>query len=514
VLLEGLLERSAQRLPDKVGLVAGDRRVTFGELDARANGLAHELVALGVERGDRVALCLDDNVDTVVGLFGALKAGAAFVSINPGVKQKKLAYILDDSGAKVLCIGGPKAGAWKDDLAPRERLRAIVVPGEKKPEIGGGKTVATWTQEPKPAPPPKRCVDLDLAALLYTSGSTGHPKGVMLAHKNVLAAIDSIVEYLGNREEDVLFNVLPLSFGYGLTQLFAAIQVGARFVAEKGIVFPAATLGKMAEEKATGFAMVPTIAAVLLGLDLSQFDLASLRYVTNAGAGLPVAYAKKFREALPKVDLVCMYGQTECFRVSYLDAKEVDRKMGSVGKGIPNQEHLVVDDQGRPVPPGTPGELIVRGSHVMKGYWGMPEESAKKLAPVAAFGPVGGLDPVLHTGDLFRTDDEGYLYFVSRKDDIIKAKGEKVSPREVEDVLHQMEGVAEAAVVGVPDPVFGEAVKAVVVLKEGVTLDARKVQLHCSKNLEDYMVPTLVEFRDAMPKNDHGKIDKRELAGR
>jgi acyl-CoA synthetase (AMP-forming)/AMP-acid ligase II len=280
------------------------------------------------------------------------------------------------------------------------------------------------------------------------------------------------------------------------------------------MVFPAQTLGKMAEEKATGFAMVPTIAAVLLGLDLAQFDLSSLRYVTNAGAGLPVAYAKKFREVLPKVSLVCMYGQTECLRISYLDPKEVDRKMGSVGKGIPNQEHLVVGDDGRPVKPGEVGELVVRGSHVMKGYWGMPEETKQKLAPVAAFGPVGGLDPALHTGDLFRVDEEGYLYFVSRKDDIIKAKGEKVSPREVEDVLHQLEGVAEAAVVGVADPVLGEAVKAVIVPREGAKLDARKVQLHCSRNLEDYMVPTIVEFCDAMPKNDHGKIDKRALAGK
>jgi amino acid adenylation domain-containing protein len=513
MLLEGLLERSAKRLPDKVGLVAGDRRLTFAELDERANGLAHELVALGVQRGDRVALCLDGNVETVIGLFGALKAGAAFVSINPGVKQKKLAFILDDSRASVLLINPEKAGAWKDDLSPRKHLRAVLVPGEKKPDLGD-KRVDTWAQDRKPTRPARRCVDLDMAALMYTSGSTGTPKGVMLTHRNVLSAIDSIVEYLAIVEDDVLFNVLPLSFGYGLTQLFSAFQVGARFVAEKGMVFPAATLGKMAEEKATGFAMVPTIAAVLLGLDLSQFDLSSLRYVTNAGAGLPIAYAKKFREALPKVSLVCMYGQTECLRISYLEPSEIDRKMGSVGKGMPNQEHLVVDDQGKPVKPGETGELIVRGAHVMKGYWGMPEETKTKLAPVPAFGEVGGLDPVLHTGDLFRVDEEGFLYFVSRKDDIIKAKGEKVSPREVEDVLHQLDGVAEAAVVGVPDPIFGEAVKAVIVCREGVKLEARKVQLHCARNLEDYMVPTHVEFVEAMPKNDHGKIDKRALAGR
>jgi acyl-coenzyme A synthetase/AMP-(fatty) acid ligase len=328
----------------------------------------------------------------------------------------------------------------------------------------------------------------------------------MLTHGNVCSAIDSIVEYLELRPSDRLMNVLPLSFGYGLTQLFSTIKVGGRFVLERGMSFPHVTLTKMASERVTGFAMVPTNCSVLLGLDLSKYDLSSLRYITNAGAALPVPNVRRLREALPHVKLVLMYGQTECLRVTYLDPALVDGRPDSVGRGMPNQDLWVADPNGNRVAPGEVGELVVRGPHVMRGYWRMPEETAERLRPGRHDG-----ERVLHTGDLFRMDAEGYLYFVARSDDIIKSKGEKVSPREVENVLFRLLDVEEAVVVGVEHPIWGEAVKALIVLRAGATLTEREVQRHCAQFLEDFKVPTQVEFRSELPKTDNGKIQKSVL---
>jgi acyl-CoA synthetase (AMP-forming)/AMP-acid ligase II len=261
----------------------------------------------------------------------------------------------------------------------------------------------------------------------------------------------------------------------------------------------------LVSERVTGFPLVPTISALLLQMDLGKYDLSSLRYVTNTAAALPTAHILELRQRLPHVRLYSMYGLTECKRVSYLPPEQIDRRPTSVGRGMPNEEVYVIDEQGNRLVSGI-GELVIRGSNVMKGYWELPEETARMLRP----GPLPG-EMVLHSGDLFRMDEEGYLYFVGRKDDIIKTRGEKVSPREVENVLYELAGVAEAAVVGVPDAVLGQAVKAVLTLRDGATLGEQDVLRHCSRRLENFMVPKLVEFREAMPKTSTGKIDKKTL---
>ncbi|MET0556856.1 MAG: AMP-binding protein [Vicinamibacteria bacterium] len=506
MLVSAWLEESAARAPAATALVCGERRLSYRELADRAGACARGLAALGVERGDRVVLHLDNDVETVVALFGVLGAGAAFVMVNPTTKEAKLRFVLENAGASAIVLPAAKAALLEGGLP---ELRAVVTVGGAAAE-GARKAVAfddLLARHAGAGAAPPAPVDLDLATLLYTSGSTGEPKGVMLTHANVVAAIDSVASYLHLTSDDVLFDVLPLSFGYGLTQLFSALKVGARFVLDKGMVFPHVTLTRMTAEGVTGFAMVPTMAAVLLGLDLAKYDLSRLRYVTNAGAALPTDHVRRFRAALPHVDLVLMYGQTECLRIAYLEPSQVDRRPDSVGFGMPNQDVFVLDEAGQPVPPDTPGELVVRGSHVMRGYWKLPEQTEAKLRP----GRFPG-ERVLHTGDLFRRDAEGYLYFVSRQDDIIKSKGEKVSPREVEDALFALADVQEAAVVGVADPVTGQAVKAVLVLREGAVLSAREVQRHCAQRLEDFMVPSIVEFREELPKTTTGKILKRELA--
>jgi amino acid adenylation domain-containing protein len=500
-------------VPDRVALICDGERIRYGELDDRADRLAHALVARGVERGDRVAIHLENRAEAIVAIFAALKAGAAFMPIHPTTKAPRLAQLLADARPRALVLQAAKLAALAEVLRQSPSLRIIATVGEgesrlatREPALCSFVDLIERTQPN--GSPASGAIDLDLAALLYTSGSTGEPKGVMLSHLNVRTAIESIAQYLDNTEDDVLFDALPLSFGYGLTQVFSAFAVGASVVLERGAPFPHATLARLVEERATGLPVVPTLAAVLLLRDLSSFDLSSLRYVTNAGAALSPQQVWRIRAALPHVKLVSMYGQTECLRICYLDPDQIDLRPASVGKAIPNTEAWVADEQGHPVGPGVEGELVVRGSHVMKGYWERPEETAKKLRDGAAPG-----EKLMFTGDLFTTDNDGYLHFVARSDDIIKCRGEKVSPREVEEVVSSLDGVAEVAVVGVPDEVLGQAVKAVIVRRAGAALERRHVLQRCGERLEDSKVPTVIEFCDSLPKTPNGKIAKRLLSG-
>jgi acyl-CoA synthetase (AMP-forming)/AMP-acid ligase II len=356
-------------------------------------------------------------------------------------------------------------------------------------------------------PSPFGGIDIDLAALIYTSGSTGKPKGVMLTHLNIFSAATSITTYLENTSEDIIINVLPLSFDYGLYQVLMAFKVGATLVLERAFAYSHALIETILREKVTGLPIVPTISSILLGMDLRKYGFPHLRYITNTAAALPVEHIRRLHSSLPHVKLYSMYGLTECKRVSYLPPDQIEVRPGSIGRGMPNEEVYLVDESGRRLPPGSTGELVVRGANVMKGYWELPEETAKVLRP----GPYPW-ESVLYSGDLFRSDEEGYLYFLGRKDDIIKTRGEKVSPKEVEDVLYAIEAVADAAAIGVPDPVLGQAIRAVITVRPGMTLDEREVLRHCARHLEDFMVPKQVEFRTCMPKTSSGKVAKRELA--
>ena len=519
MLVESFLEESAARWPDKTAIVCGRRRTTFAQLETAANRLAHGLAARGVDRRDRVVIHMGNSVETVVSLFAVLKTGAVFAIVNPSTKTRKLAHILNHCRASAL-IAPMRRLARHEGLWDRaEHLKTIVVTGPAK-EVGGGvgdladnapadAVSLDWlTAEhvARTTPPRKHNIDVDLAALVYTSGTTGNPKGVMLTHRNMVAAAESVVDYLKFAHDDVVLSVLPLAFGYGLYQVLMGVKVGATVILERSFTYPHAVMNRLVDERVNGMPLVPTMMAVLLQLDLSAYDLSHLRYITNAGAALPTDYVRRVRKLLPHVDVYSMYGQTECKRVCFLPPEEIDRRPDSVGKAMPNTEAYVVDASGRKAGPGEVGELVVRGAHVMAGYWEMPKETAEALGP----GPLPG-ERVLYTGDLFRTDRDGYLYFVSRKDDIIKSRGEKVSPKEIENVLCEHPAIAEAAVFGTPDKVLGEAICAVVVPREGQRPAEADVLRHCARHLEDLMVPHTVQFRDALPRTDNGKVDKKAL---
>ncbi len=511
-LLQDYLAASAARDPGQLALVCDGERLSYAELDRRANRLAHALARRGVARGDRVVVFADNTVQTVVSFWAVLKANAVVCVINAQTRADKLAAMLADTRASALVTDARHAAVFLDAASRSPHLVTVIVAGALEPERAALlRGFVAWDDalaaESGDAPPARLNIDADLAALIYSSASTGDPKAVMLTHRNMLAASASIVSYLGNHAGDVTLSVLPLSLSYGIYQMVAAFAVGSRLVLERSFAFPAQVLQAMAAEGATGFAGVPMIWAVLIGMrNLADYDLSKLRYVTNAAAALPPAHLLRLRELLPHVRIFSMYGQTECARISYLPPDDVERKPSSIGVPIPNTEFWVVDEHGQRLGPGHVGELVVRGAHVMRGYWEKPDLTALRLRP----GPLPG-EMVLYTGDYHRLDEEGYLYFVSRMDDIIKSRGEKVAPREVENAIAQIPGVREVAVIGVPDEILGQAVKAFVLPEPGAELTEKAVRLECERRVESYMVPKHVVFVTSLPRTSGGKVKKTEL---
>jgi acyl-CoA synthetase (AMP-forming)/AMP-acid ligase II len=327
----------------------------------------------------------------------------------------------------------------------------------------------------------------------------------MLSHDNMRAAWRSVQAYLHLREDDVIGLALPMTFSYGLYHVIMGLGLGATIVIERSVAFPVKLLQRFAAERVTVFPGVPTLFASLLGQDLAAYDLGALRIATNAAAALPIAHLQRLRQAWPQMRFFAMYGLTECKRASYLAPEDIDARPASVGRGMPFQRHWLVDEDGRDVTVGGVGQLVVAGPHVMQGYWRRPGESAEKLRPA----PDG--TPALYTGDIFRSDADGYLYFVSRSDDIIKSRGEKVSPVEVEHAICGLPGVIDAAVVGVPDELLGEAVQAYVRIATGVQLTERDVIRHCLATLESFMAPKRVVFVEELPITDSGKVQRSGL---
>ena len=510
-LVQDILEQSAARLPDKTALVCDGVRLSYRDLDVMANRCAHALRQLGVGRGDRVGIYLQNSIEFVVGMFATLKAGAVFVPIHPSTKEDKLQYILNNCRATALLAEARNDVSNWLDLAscPVASLKGIIACGkgsETLPGIHGHRMGFPAVQQSfSEMSPDCQSTESDLACLIYTSGSTGEPKGVMSDHGNVLFASGSIISYLGNVESDVVLNALPLSFDYGLYQVLMTFRFGGTLILERSFTFPAAVLKLMERERVTGFPGVPTMFTLLLQMDLSKFDLSSLRYVSNTAAALPASHIDEIRRKFSQATLFSMYGLTETKRTLYLPPSELDRRPGSVGIAIPGTEAWVEGEDGRRLGPGEVGELVVRGRHVMRGYWKDTALSAQRFRP----GPFAG-EQVCYSGDLFRVDEAGYFYFVARKDDIIKSRGEKVAPREVENAIYSLKGVQEAAVIGVPDPMLGQVIKAFV-LAPGTGLTSASVIAHCKANLEDYMVPRAVEFVNEFPKTESGKIQKNKL---
>jgi amino acid adenylation domain-containing protein len=515
MLVNEFLEQSAEKFPDKVAIVCQDRRTTYLEIEASSNSLSHGLIDQDLNKQDRAAVYLDSSLESVVSLFAILKAGGVFLVINPQVKAQKAEYILNDCQVKTLFTDSHHLIEISAILPNCPDLKTIIITdSEKSAENELEKIPQRIVSYPKiledfpQDPPQKKCIDIDLASLIYTSGSTGVPKGVMCTHLNMASAASSIIEYLENTPEDIILNVLPISFDYGLYQVLMGLKFGGTVVLEKTFLYPYKIIDLLIKENITGFPIVPTIAAILLKLkNLDKNEFPALRYLSNTAQALPPKFISELQNVFPTAKIYSMYGLTECKRVSYLPPSEIKKRPTSVGIAMPNTEVYIVDEEGNRIDkPDVVGELVVRGANVMKGYWNLPEETDSVYKP----GPIPG-EKVLYTGDLFKQDEEGFLYFIARKDDVIKVAGERVSPKEIENVLHSIEGVNEAAVVGVDDDILGQAIKAFVSMKKGHNLSEDDILRCCAQNLESFMIPKYVEIVDELPRSAHGKIAKKEL---
>ena len=503
-LTREILDSAAARWPDAVAVVAGSSRVTFAQLLGQASALASSLRARGVAPGDRVVVLADNLLETVVAIQAAFQLGAVPAPVSTLTREDKLVHYLKDSGATALVAEARLTPAWSAAAAKVTGLRAIVVVGAIDAARTQGLPVVPYAEAlaSPAAPQPAQGTAEDLALLIYTSGTTGEPKGVMLSHRNVLHATGAIARYLGLTADDVVLCALPMAFSYGCFQPLQAFHAGARIVLEKGFTYPTKVLELMVKEGVTGFPAVPTVYTLLSELkNLGDFDRSKVRYCTNAAAALSPTLIARMGELFPKASFFSMYGQTECIRTSYLPPGRLKDKPGSVGVSLEGCSFWVENEAGQRLPAGEVGQLVVQGPTVMKGYLNRPDATAEKLRG----------EGTLLTGDLAKLDEEGFLTIVGRMDDIIKSKGEKVAPKEVEHALMAADGVLEAAVIGVPDPLLGQAIKAFVVLKAGAVADEKHYQKECQKRLESFMVPKYIVFVPELPKTASGKLKKSDL---
>ncbi len=494
MLLHESLKNSAHRYPHKTAVVCQKERPTFSDIDRLSDRFAEYLLENSLRPGERVALFLENSVDYVVSYFGVLKAGGVVVPLNTQLVFRELVYLIGDCSPRFIITDAGHHAQLKSLIEPRYLIIACDFLQHRDCPRRGLSLPLTPHSSNNIKPD-------DAAMIIYTSGTTGRPKGVTLSHRNLVANAKSIIEYLNLTPNDSVMVILPFYYSYGNSLLTTHIKTGATLVIDNRFVFPNVVLELMEKECVTGFAGVPSHYAILLRKSaLKKFKLSSLRYVTQAGGALSPGLIREFLETVPHPKFYVMYGQTEATaRLTHLNPAFISSKPGSVGKAIPGVEISIVDEKGHKVKDGQIGEIVAQGDNIMQGYWNAPEETAKVLR--------GGL---LYTGDLARVDDEGFIYLVARKKEMIKSGANRISPYEIEEVVSGLPGVLECAAVGVPDEILGETIK-VCIVKNGVAITETDVLTHCKKNLAAYKMPRIVEFRDSLPKTSTGKIKRAEL---
>jgi acyl-CoA ligase (AMP-forming) (exosortase A-associated) len=514
-LLPELVLRAAARRADATALRFKGQSLGYGALAQSIERVAHGLLGLGLGRAERVAVYLPKQFETVAAFFGASLAGGVFVPVNMLLKAEQVAHILRDCNVRVLVTSPERLEELRGVIGECPDLKAVVtVGGPASPEAAVGKERVSWAgllDAPRAAG--HRVIDGDMAAILYTSGSTGRPKGVVLSHRNMMAGAKSVAEYLENVPEDRLLAVLPFSFDYGFSQLSTAFLTGAS-VTLMDYLFARDVIAMAAKERITGLAGVPPLWIQLAEQSWPPEARETLRYITNSGGAMPRATLDRLRASLPKTKPYLMYGLTEAFRSTFLPPEEVDGRPDSMGKAIPNAEILVVRPDGSACDADEPGELVHRGALVALGYWNDPQKTAER------FKPMPGQDPGLvltelavWSGDTVRRDADGFLYFIGRRDEMIKTSGYRVSPTEIEEVLYATGLVSDAVAVGVSHPTLGQAVVVVAAPPEGQSADSEALLTQCRQRLPTFMVPLHVEWRDSLPRNPNGKFDRPRLAG-
>ncbi len=505
-----LLEEAASRHPRRPALTSATTTVTYGEAWLEVRQLAAGLASLGLARGDRVAVFLDKRVETVTSMLATSLAGGAFVPVNPVLKARQVAHVLEDSAAAVLVTSARRwsslAGAPGSDT-----LRHVVLVDDV-PQATAGPALHAYAALLLPAEDRTsvRPPDLDVAAILYTSGSTGRPKGVVLSHRNLVVGAESVSSYLHNTEDDVILAALPLSFDAGLSQVTTALSVGAHVVLANYLL-PRDLIALCVRHGVTGLTCVPPLWVQLVDQEWPEEAAASLRYFANTGGRMPATTLKRLRDVFPTARPYLMYGLTEAFRSTYLDPAEVDRRPDSIGKAIPNAQILVVRPDGTPCDPGEEGELVHRGPLVALGYWNDPVRTAERFRPLPA-ADWQAPERAVWSGDTVVADEDGFLYFVGRTDEMLKTSGYRVSPTEIEEAAYETGMVRDAVALGLPDEQLGHRVVLAVSPQPGALVEPRSLLGALRRELPLFMVPAEVVVRDELPRSPNGKFDRVGLA--
>ena len=512
-----LLAESAAARGDASALTFKDVTVTYAQLWREVADFAVGLSALGVRRGDRVAVYLDKRIETVAAVFGASASGGVFVPVNPLLKPRQVSYILQDCDVRVLVTSPERLALLEEELEQCKSVEHVVLVGQRPapaPDQGGQYhyIVNPWPLVAGDGPVvPASAIDTDMAAIMYTSGSTGQPKGVVLSHRNLIVGAESVSHYLGNTPDDVILSALPFSFDAGFSQLTTAFSVGAHVVL-LNYLLPADVVRLCALHRVTGLTGVPPLWIQIADQDWPAEVAGHLRYFANTGGRMPKATLDRLRSHFPAAKPFLMYGLTEAFRSTYLDPAEVDRRPDSIGKAIPNAEILVVGPDGSLCGPGEEGELVHRGALVAMGYWNNPERTAERFRPAPAREP--GLctqELAVWSGDTVVMDDEGFLFFVGRTDEMIKTSGYRVSPTEIEEAAYDTRLVCDAVAVGLQDAKMGQHVVLVVSPLRNASVEVDTLLARLRQALPLYMLPKRIDVRPEIPRSPNGKFDRALL---
>ena len=501
--LHDLLFDQARVAPDTDALSDRKQTLSYAELATVVHQQAALLIRLSLKRQQRLAVYLPKQIELVTTLLATSTAGGVFVPINPLLKPDQVAHILRDCAVSVLVTSSARVTLLQSVLETCPDLETVLRVED----------IADESSNTEAGVLPISGIDTDMAAILYTSGSTGQPKGVILSHRNLVCGASSVTQYLNNTSDDRILAVLPFSFDYGLNQLTTALKVGACCIL-MDYLLPRDVIKAVVQERITGLAAVPPLWIQLAQLEWPQAGVDGLRYITNSGGKMPVSTTSQLQIKLKQTDIYLMYGLTEAFRSTYLAPEQLSQRPDSIGKAIPNAEILVVRSDGTLCDDNEPGELVHRGSLVAMGYWNDVEKTAQRFKPCPnAMTEIPHTEMAVWSGDTVSRDEAGYLYFLHREDDMIKTSGYRVSPTEVESVLYQTDWVDQVAVLGVPHPVLGEAIVAIisVVEGEGLVPDLEALTADCKKYLPNFMLPAHFEIMPVLPRTPNGKIDRKQL---
>lgn len=492
--IEEPLFEQARLNVNKTAIVDGEHTYTYGTLANLVEATAATLLQHGLQPGERVSIYLDKTIESVVALYAVWTAGGVAVPVNEGLKSRQVDHIVTNSGSKLFLSSQRMISKLDEAIFKNTRVLQV----DLLPKDAGVSRRLQDSNHRKPA------------TILYTSGSTGRPKGILISHANLLAGVRIVSEYLGIQEDERIISILPFSFDYGLNQLLTSVGKGATLVLQRSH-FPPDICRALQKHHITAMAAVPPLwIQMMQGYSpFPTMSFPSLRYITNSGGVFPVDLVRRYRAHLPHTRIVLMYGLSEAFRSAYLPPDQVDVRPNSMGKAIPETDLYVLDEQGRECPPGQVGELVHRGPTVAMGYWKDPETTRTVFRP-NPFAPHGE-ERVVYSGDLVKKDEEGYLYFVSRRDQMIKSQGFRVSPEEVEESVFASGMVSEVAVCGESDPVSGTVIVAHIVPLDRETFTTRELLSYCQREMPSYMVPRMVHLHDSLPRTTSGKLDRKSL---